>query len=76
MTTPRRKTKETGARFEQAVVELMRAAKGKRKPDKRIRLVSHPLARALKQCGTVHLYTDTADRMDEEIRGPIRELFA
>ncbi len=40
----------------------MKAAAGKRKPAKSVRLVSQPLARAVKDCGTVHIYTDTADQ--------------
>ncbi len=64
MTTPRRGGLDPGQfmAYERAIVHLMRAAQGKRKPKKGIRLVSHPLARALKDCGTAHIYTDTADQ--------------
>lgn len=47
--------------YDRAIVELMKRAAGKRMPAKSIRLVSHPLARAVKDCGTAHIYTDTAD---------------
>ncbi len=32
------------------------------KPSKTVRLVNHPLTKALIDCGTKHIYTDTADR--------------
>ena len=62
MTTPQRKitTPEFWPLYERAIVELMKA--GKRRAAKPTRLVSHPLARALKDCGTAHIYTDTADQ--------------
>lgn len=31
-------------------------------PSRPVQLVQHPLAKALKDCGTKHIYTDTADR--------------
>ncbi|HMW01365.1 MAG TPA: transaldolase family protein [Acidobacteriota bacterium] len=64
MTTPQRELLplEASALFEQKIVELMKKAEGKRKPVKAIRLIPHPLARALKNCGTAHIYTDTADQ--------------
>lgn len=48
--------------YDRAIVELMTRAAGKRKPAKSIRLVSHPLARVVQNCGTAHIYTDTADK--------------
>ena len=64
MTTPQRglATARPSSPYERVIVELMRAAAGKRRPTKPIRLVSHPLARAVKNCGTAHIYTDTADQ--------------
>lgn len=52
------------SRFEETVVQLMKAAEGTRKPAKPIQLISHPLGRALKACGTSHIYTDTADTQE------------
>ncbi|MCZ6595951.1 MAG: transaldolase [Bacteroidetes bacterium] len=34
------------------------------KPSKTVKLVSHPLTKALKESGTQHIYTDTADRVE------------
>ena len=34
------------------------------KPAKSVKLVSHPLTKALKEAGTQHIYTDTADRAE------------
>ncbi|MCH8957608.1 hypothetical protein IIA28_20195 [candidate division KSB1 bacterium] len=34
------------------------------KPAKSVKLVSHPLTKALKESGTKHIYTDTADRAE------------
>ena len=34
------------------------------KPAKSVKLVSHPLTKALKESGTQHIYTDTADRAE------------
>ncbi len=64
MTTPQRELLplEASALFDQKIVELMNKATGKCKPVKAIQFVSHPLAQALKQCGTEHIYTDTADQ--------------
>lgn len=64
MTTPQRKiiTPEFWPLYGRAIVELMKAAAGKRRLAKPIRYVSHPLARAVKDCGTAHIYTDTADQ--------------
>jgi transaldolase len=47
---------------DRTVVELMRPTGGSRRPPKNIGFISHPLARAVKNCGTAHFYTDTADR--------------
>lgn len=46
--------------YEKGIVRLMTAG-AKEEPVRRIRLTSHPLTRALKRCGTVHIYADTAD---------------
>jgi len=47
---------------DRTVVELMRGTGERRRPSKNVGFISHPLARAVKNCGTAHLYTDTADR--------------
>jgi transaldolase len=47
---------------DETVVELMRPTAGTQTPPKHIRFRSNPLARAVKNCGTAHFYTDTADR--------------
>ena len=47
---------------EETVVGLMQPEAGRQTPPQRIRFRSHPLARAVKNCGTAHFYTDTADR--------------
>ncbi len=47
--------------YNRTIVELMKASARRPKPSKAVEFVSHPLARALKLCGTAHLYTDTAD---------------
>jgi len=64
MTTAQRKIimPEFWPLYERTIVELMKAAAGKRRPTKPIRYVSHPLARAVKDRGTAHIYTDTADQ--------------
>jgi transaldolase len=51
---------------DETVVELMQPTAGRQTPPKHIRFRSNPLARAVKNCGTTHFYTDTADR--EELR--------
>lgn len=50
--------------YNRTIVDLMKAAAGKHKPAKPIRFVSHPLAQAVKSCGTAHIYTDTADQKE------------
>lgn len=64
MTTAQREitTPDVSPRYDRAIVELMKAAAGKRRPVKPIQFVSHQLARAVKDCGTAHIYTDTADQ--------------
>src|SRR5258705_13031660 len=64
MTTPQRNivSQEFWPLYDQTIVELMKAAAGTRRPAKSIRYVSHPLARAVRDCGTAHIYTDTADQ--------------
>jgi len=47
---------------DETVVELMRPTAGRQTPPKHIQFRSNPLARAVKNCGTSHFYTDTADR--------------
>jgi transaldolase len=49
---------------DETVVELMRPTAGRQTPPKHIRFRSNPLARAVKNCGTTHFYTDTADRKE------------
>jgi transaldolase len=64
MTTPQRNivSPEFWPLYDRTIVELMKAAAGKRRPAKPIQYVSHPLARAVRDCGTAHIYTDTADQ--------------
>ncbi|MBI4469135.1 MAG: transaldolase [Acidobacteria bacterium] len=49
------------SRFTETIIGIMKASEGKKRPPKPIRLVSHPLAKAVKTAGTAHIYTDTAD---------------
>jgi transaldolase len=51
-------------RYDKTIVELMQSRSARRRPAKNIRTVSHPLARAIKVCGTAHIYTDTADQKE------------
>jgi len=64
MTTAQREiiAPDVSSPYDRAIVELMKAAAGKRRPAKPIQFVSHQLARAVKDCGTAHIYTDTADQ--------------
>ncbi|MGI8638505.1 MAG: transaldolase family protein [Pyrinomonadaceae bacterium] len=46
------------------IVQLMKAREGKNRPAKKIEFASHPLLKALKEAGTKHIYTDTADQTE------------
>lgn len=63
-TTRERTQPEFCSLRDETVVELMRPTAGRQTPPKHIRFRSHPLARAVKNCGTSHFYTDTADRAE------------
>lgn len=64
-------TIEQSNRYEDALVRLMVASASPNASTKQIRLVSHPILRALKNCGTARIYADTADL--EELTGLIVE---
>jgi len=59
-------TTEVSGSYETTIVDLMKSGVKTQRPQKTIRFVSHPFARAVKECGTAHIYTDTADQ--EEMR--------
>lgn len=52
------------SKSDENIVVLMNAKQGKNRSAKKIEFVSHPLLKALKDAGTKHIYTDTADQTE------------
>ncbi|MGQ0793293.1 MAG: transaldolase family protein [Deltaproteobacteria bacterium] len=56
------KPKTHAMALDRRLVKLIKAAQAKLPPAKPVGFVSHPLLSALRDCGTAHIYADTADR--------------
>ena len=52
------------SKSDENIVVLMNAKQSKNRSAKKIEFVSHPLLKALKDAGTKHIYTDTADQTE------------